>query len=122
MMLDNKGVQAHIDKVGTHFKPLLVFKESLAKSDPQLLKEVGDGFIAFDERVALVDMSTPDGMRGYVTMNTGEIHRLKRIFEQLRVHGRELNKELVERLHKSQGVVMESFLYCHPFHHNYKST
>lgn len=94
-MIQNKGVKAHSDNSG-QLKAWVVFRENIEKSDPSLVNQIGDGFIAFDERVALVDMSTPDGMRGYVTMNLAEIQKLKRLFERLRVFGRELN-EVIEK-------------------------
>jgi hypothetical protein len=90
-LLNNPGVKAHAESPGT-ITPLVVFREELTTRDPMLLKNIGDGFIAFDHKVALVDMSAEDGMRGYVTMNSIEITRLKVQFDSLKVLGHDLRQ------------------------------
>lgn len=90
MLLTNKAVKAQVDNAGKFLTPLIVEREYLETHDPQLIGQVGAGLSAFDRRVALIDSQTPDGLRGYVTMNPGEIARLRRIYENLRVHARDL--------------------------------
>ena len=96
--LSNKGFAAHIANAGDYLRPLLVFRDDVAKTDPQLLKALGDGVIAFDRRVALIDLSSPEGMRGYVTMSSVDIDHWRSLFEQLRVHGRPLDPTSVKSL------------------------
>jgi len=96
--LTNKGVRAHIDNKVDNLKAFVIVKERLKESDPDLLTEIGDGFIAFDDRVALVDKSSGSGIRGYVTMNAVEIAQLKKIFEQLKIHGWRLDEEAIKHL------------------------
>ncbi|MCO1658886.1 hypothetical protein [Pseudonocardia humida] len=64
-----------------------VTRERLRAVDPQLLSDLGDGLIAFDRRVVLVDEHSQDGTaRGYVTMNRGEIATYRRRFDNLRTY------------------------------------
>ncbi len=88
-------IRAQAENVGEFLKLWLVRREQLEKSDPQLLRELGDGLIAFDMRVAMIDFASPEGIRGYVTMNPGEIQKLRRSFENLRVHGLPLTQALL---------------------------
>jgi hypothetical protein len=64
--------------------------EELKKSDPELLNELGDGFILFDDRVSLVDVFSKSGARGYVTMNGAAISHLRDIFDRLMILARDL--------------------------------
>jgi hypothetical protein len=98
----NKGIAAHLKNASALLTPLVVFRDDLAKADPTLVRDLGDGFIAFDDRCALVDMSSPEGMRGYVTLSPGDLQRLKRKFERLCVHGRELTGRLFETSEESK--------------------
>lgn len=83
----NHAIREQIRHAGEFLHPLLVEREHLEQRDPRLLQEVGDGLIAFDTRVALIDVSSPNGAaRGYVTMKHDEIARLRRLFENLCVH------------------------------------
>lgn len=61
-----------------------VYRERLQRLDPQLLRNLGDGLIALDDRVALIDEHSQDGTaRGYVTMNSAEIGLWRNDFENL---------------------------------------
>ncbi|MFO0936225.1 MAG: hypothetical protein U0798_06895 [Gemmataceae bacterium] len=85
---NNPGVVAHLQNYDLKFLNAMVIEyETLAKLDPNLLKKVGDGFLAFDERVALIDEVAPEGgLRGSVVMMPSEILQLKRIFDSLNIH------------------------------------
>jgi len=59
--------------------------DELHRADGNLLGFIGDGFIAFDRRVVMIDKFAPDGAaRGYVTIDTIDINDLSRRFEQLK--------------------------------------
>ena len=91
----NKAIMAQVNTTGEFLKPLLVEREYLENRDPQLLKQLGDGMIGFDSRVALIDVFSPEGVvRGYVTMNQAEITRLRRMFDNLRVYSRSMRDSL----------------------------
>lgn len=79
----NPGVAWHFDTRGV--RPYVVIKEEVSKADPRLLSEVRDGFIAFDQRVAMIDVFAGDGSaRGFVTANLIDIQRLHGQFEELK--------------------------------------
>jgi hypothetical protein len=84
----NQAIKAQLDGAGKFLNPMVVEREYLEGHDPQLLKQLGDGLLAVDMRVVLIDVLSPEGIRGYVTMNQPEIARLRRMFENLRVHAR----------------------------------
>lgn len=96
-----RAIKAQMDNAGRFMKPLVVEREYLESRDPQLLQQLGDGLMAFDTRVAMIDIESPEGIRGYVTMNQGEIVRLRQRFDNLRVHARDLN-EVIKRLQREQ--------------------
>jgi hypothetical protein len=85
------GVKAHAYSDDEHPRGYFVEREYLQGHDPQLLREIGDGFIGFDSRVALIDVYSPEGFaRGRVTMNPSEIAKYRRLFDGLKLNSREL--------------------------------
>lgn len=72
-------------------KAFLVEREHLQKVDVNLLKKLGDGLIAFDRRVVLIDEHSQDGTaRGYVTMNPGDIANWRALWDSLLPHAEPL--------------------------------
>lgn len=66
---------------------LLVEREQLERQDPDTLRAIGDGLIAFDRRVVLIDEHSIDGRaRGFVTMNPGDISTWRSTYESLLQH------------------------------------
>ena len=90
----NPGVAAHREHLGPRLRAWVVSRDKLERDDPELLRGLRDGWIAFDEKVALIDELTSTGARGFVSMASAEIGRLRRMFDQLRVQGRTLDKVL----------------------------
>lgn len=90
----NRGVAAHLENLGPQLKAWIVSRDKLEANDPELLRDVRDGWIAFDNRVVLIDETTSAGARGFVSMAEAELGRLARMFEQLRVQGRPIEKAL----------------------------
>ncbi len=71
---------------GKNFVICFADSDDIARRDSTLLGRIGDGLIAFDRRVALVDEHSENGeARGFVWMNPNEILRLRSTYEQLRV-------------------------------------
>jgi hypothetical protein len=91
--LKNKAVRVQTKEEGpARFRGMLVGRNYLKKADPALFGRLGDGFICFDERVALIDIASPDGQaRGQVTMSGPDIARLVRLHDQLIIHSTELS-------------------------------
>lgn len=74
---------------------LLVEHEWLDRREPGLLARAGDGIIAFDDRVVLVDEHSLDGTaRGYVTANPVDIKAWRKVFEELRQHAEPMAEAL----------------------------
>jgi hypothetical protein len=78
----NSGIAWHFSTPGV--QPYIAIREEIVKTDPKLLSELGDGFIAFDYRVAMIDVFSTDGTaRGYVTTNSLDIQTLHGRFDEL---------------------------------------
>ena len=78
----NEAISWHFGR--SNVSGYVMVHENLKRQDPKLLKKLGDGFIAFDRRVALIDLHSVDGSaRGIVTMSSQEISSLYNSFEQL---------------------------------------
>jgi hypothetical protein len=89
-LLENPYIRAQYDSAGEYLNPMVVEREYLESHDPTLLRRLGDGLIGVDDRVVLVDISSPEGYRGYVTMNAGDIANLRRMYDNLRVNARRM--------------------------------
>jgi hypothetical protein len=86
----NVGIRSHLERGGDNLRGSVVKREYLEQHDSLLLKELGDGLIAFDETVALIDSSSEGEIRGKATMNPSELRRLRRLFDNLKVHSVDL--------------------------------
>jgi hypothetical protein len=91
--LKSPAIRAHAqEEEPANFRGHLVDRNYLQRQDANLYTRLGDGFIAFDERVALVDIASPDGLaRGKVVMGSAELGRLLRLHEQLLLHSEALS-------------------------------
>lgn len=91
-MLTIPAVVLHRDSEDpTHLRGYVVEEEVLKRDDADLHSKLGDGFIVFDDRVALVDVFSGASVRGYVTMSPVEIGHLKDVFERLRILAEDLD-------------------------------
>ncbi|MEU4517352.1 hypothetical protein AB0F52_01385 [Amycolatopsis sp. NPDC024027] len=93
---ENKGIRAHLVRTrGGGLNGFIVHREFLQLRDPGLLRQLGEGLIAFGARVAVIDATSSEGLiRGRVTMNPTEIAALRRMFDALRSHANELANEV----------------------------
>lgn len=99
-LLSNPYIKGQFDAAGDFLVPLVVEREFLERHDPTLLTRLGDGLIGVDRRVVLVDISSPEGYRGYVVMEYGEIRRLRKLYDNLRVYARPM-REAIEKAKKT---------------------
>lgn len=84
----NEKIKAHARGSPFGLTGWFVDLDHLRKKDAGLLDRVGNGFIEIGSRVALIDRFTEDGQaRGHVTMDEGDLRRLGKIFEELKVYG-----------------------------------
>lgn len=86
-LLENKYIKYQFQKTSDKLLLFIVEKEYLEKHDPALLKQLGDGLIGVNDRVVLIDISSPEGYRGRVTMNPAEIKKLRHMYDRLHVYG-----------------------------------
>ncbi len=89
---NNEYIKKQILCKSKNLVPLYVTKEHLEKVDKSLLKELGDGIIAIDNQVVLIDVASDEGTRGIVTMNLTEIQKWRERFQQLRVYAYDLKE------------------------------
>jgi hypothetical protein len=93
----HRGVRAHIDDKSGNLHPMIVEREHLESRGGSLLSSLGDGIIAFGNRVVLVDIDRPGGIRGRVSMNANHVASWRRKFDLLRTYARPLNDENLGR-------------------------
>lgn len=97
-LIQNDGVRSHLENASDHMRAFMVEREFLEVRDSDLLSQLGDGLIAFDDRVALVDAAADGQIRGRLTMNPSEIARLRKIYENLKLNARELTEVATQQL------------------------
>lgn len=90
-LMNNIYIKSQLDATGEYFIPLFVTKEHLEEVDKKLLDSLGQGIIAVDRQVVLIDIASEDGFRGVVTMNPIEIDTWVKRYEQLRVYASDIN-------------------------------
>lgn len=82
-LLANKGIKAHYDNRSNHLVSKIVIREVLESRDPDLLRRIGKGLIAFDRRAAVIDDVDFEGIRGVITLDPSEITRLRQTYDEL---------------------------------------
>lgn len=82
--LERSPIDSHTKDSEAPLTGYWVKKEELAKYDPHLLRQVGEGFIDFNGRVGLEDRFDPNGgARGDVTMLDVDLARMGEIYGKL---------------------------------------
>lgn len=85
--LRNEKIRAHARDSTFGLTGWFVDLDHLQRQDARLLERVGHGFIEISGRVALVDRFSEHGeVRGQVTMEEGDLRRLSKIFDELKVY------------------------------------
>lgn len=80
----NRGIVAHRDNGSETMQARAITRRHLEDAAPELIRAIGDGLIAFDARVAQLDVIATDGsIRGRVTTSAPEIAQLREVFERL---------------------------------------
>ncbi len=78
-------------------KAYFVDRDYLIKNDKVLLSSIDDGYIEFDNRVAMLDVSSEDNeVRGKVTMNEAKLKQLSKSFDSLMAFAKPLSVAMVE--------------------------
>ncbi len=89
--ITNTYVKRQLEDRSGNLHPLFVTKEHLEDVDKKLLRSLGEGIIAVDEHVVLVDIASNEGFRGIVTMNPTEIETWSRRFRQLHLYASDIS-------------------------------
>ena len=89
--ITNTYVKRQLEDKSGNLHPLFVTKEHLEDVDKTLLKSLGEGIIAVDKHVVLVDIASNEGFRGIVTMNPTEIETWARRFRQLSLYASDIS-------------------------------
>jgi len=91
-MLSNKLIQEQIDKRTDYFKTYIIAREELNDHKPNLLTDIGSGFLAFDDFAVASDVFQDSFIRGILTLDEETIKRNNRIFTNLRDFAKPLDK------------------------------
>jgi hypothetical protein len=67
-----------------YLKTYIIFKEDITKSKPNLLTDIGSGFLAFDDYAIAIDVFEDSEIRGMLSLDDETIDRYNRIFTNLR--------------------------------------
>lgn len=103
--LDNPSIQFHLHTAKPdNLRGYVVEEEVVKRDDEDLYLMLGDGFIAFRERVALVDVFSGKSARGYVTMNPIQISHLREIYDRLQILAEPLDTYIARRLKASTAL------------------
>jgi len=96
--VENPAIKLHFhSEEPSKLRGFVVDEEVVRRDDEELHSKLGDGFIAFGERVALVDVFSGRSARGYVTMNPVEIARLQEVYARLLILAEPLDSYLARR-------------------------
>lgn len=93
----NPAVAHHFtDREPRRLRGHFVDADRLAHVDRGLAARLGDGFLAFDEKVVLIDLHSADGSaRGKVATRPATLRDLRTTFEELLVHSQPLSPQLL---------------------------
>lgn len=83
-LCENHAISAQLNEGSGNFDLKYVVEEYLKSGDPRLLKKIGAGIIAFDDKVVLVDKEGDDGIRGTITLNQDDVLEWKGCFSSLK--------------------------------------
>jgi hypothetical protein len=97
--LENPAIKFHLhSEKPANLRGYVVEDEVVKAADEELYAMLGDGFIAFGDRVALVDVFSGKSARGYVTMNPVEIAHLREVYDRLRILAEPLDSYITRHL------------------------
>ena len=91
--LENKAIKTQIDKRNDYLKTYIIIEEELIKAKPNLLTDIGSGFLAFDDFAIATDVFQDNYIRGKLTLEEESISRNNRIFTNLRDYAKPLDKD-----------------------------
>lgn len=94
-MLSTPAVIKQINKRNDYLKVYIVIEEKLRSKKPNLLTDVGSGFLAFDDFAIAIDVFEDSYIRGILSLDIETIDRFNRIFTNLRDFASPLDMEFI---------------------------
>lgn len=77
-------LRQHLGHANDGLKAYIVWEEDLAARDPSLRKDVGEGFVLFGDRAALIDVTVPPTTAsGRITLHQPDLERCRKLFDRI---------------------------------------
>lgn len=102
-MLNTPAVIMQIEKRNDYLKTYIIIQEDLKEKKPELLTDVGSGFLAFDDYAVASDVFADCEIRGRLFLDEGNISWYNRLFTNLRDFAMPLDKEVVEEYKRNNS-------------------
>ena len=96
-------IYEQIKRSGKFLKTYIAFKEDISISDRQLLQQIGEGFLAFDDYAIAQDVFDDGKIRGELSADEETIKRYSRRFNSLRHYAKFVNEKILEKILKEQS-------------------
>ena len=102
-MLNIPTVIKQIETRNDHLKTYIIVQEDLKENKPELLTDVGSGFLAFDDYAVASDVFADYEIRGKLFLDDGNISWYNRLFTNLRDFTKPLDKKFVEKYNRNNS-------------------
>ena len=102
-MLNTPAVIMQIEKRNDYLKTYIIIQEDLKEKKPELLTDVGSGFLAFDDYAVASDVFADCEIRGKLFLDDGTISWYNRLFTNLRDFAKPLDKKFVEEYNRNNS-------------------
>ena len=102
-MLNTLAVTTQIETRNDYLKTYIIVQEDLKEKKPELLTDVGSGFLAFDDYAVASDVFADCEIRGKLFLDDGNISWYNRLFTNLRDFAMPLDKEFVEEYNRNNS-------------------
>ncbi len=89
---ENKTLKVYMQN--SNINTLFVDYDEVLKKEPELLKEVGNGWDGFNQEAIAVDIPDDEKSRGYISSNEEEVKKAYEIFKRLKKYSKDLREIL----------------------------
>lgn len=89
---ENKTLKVYMQN--SNINTLFVDYDEFLKKEPELLKEVGNGWDGFNQEAIAVDISDDEKSRGYISSNELEVKKAHETFKRLKKYSKDLREIL----------------------------
>ena len=102
-MLNIPAVITQIETRNDYLKTYIIVQEDLKEKKPELLTDVGSGFLAFDDYAVASDVFADCEIRGKLFLDDGNILWYNRLFTNLRDFVKPLDEKFVEEYNRNNS-------------------